>query len=235
MYEENMRSPKSRYCGSDLPSGSECTTYYRIANGRPGKGLAGAPGQAVCDWSTGTTLPMRFRQALSGRIGGYVLSLLVSSSFFFSAENALALDSDSKQPIYIEANSATYDEKTGQTVYTGDVKATQGSLDVRGDQMTVYQKGGQTEKIVVIGNPTQLKQTPEGGKEDMHGTSQRADYFPDTGILILYDKALVWQGQSSTASDIIEYDTKNGLFKAGSPSTGSKRVYVKMPPKEKSE
>ncbi|MGX2040968.1 lipopolysaccharide transport periplasmic protein LptA [Methylocaldum sp. MU1018] len=177
-----------------------------------------------------------FRQALRVGVDGFIsLSLLASSWSFLAVENAFALDSDSKQPIYIEANTATYEEKKGETVYVGDVKATQGSLEVYGDQMTVYQKGGQTEKIVVIGNPTRLKQTPEGGKEDIHGTSRRADYFPETGILILYDKALVWQGQNTTASDIIEYDTKNGLFKAGSPSSGNKRVHVKMQPKEKPE
>ncbi|HYE37902.1 lipopolysaccharide transport periplasmic protein LptA [Methylocaldum sp.] len=190
-------------------------------------------GRPECE--TYTCFSMRFQQAPHGRINGFILSLLTFLWFFLAAGNAFALDSDSKQPIYIEANTATYDEKKGETVYTGDVKATQGSLEVQGDQMTVYQKGGQTEKVVVTGKPTRLKQTPEGGKEDIHGTSQRADYFPETGILILYDKALVWQGQNSTASDIIEYDTKNALFKAGSPSTGSKRVHVKMQPKEKSE
>jgi lipopolysaccharide export system protein LptA len=141
---------------------------------------------------------------------------------------AAALDSDSSQPIYIESNTATYDERKGQTVYVGDVKATQGSLEVYGDQMTVYDKGGKTEKIVVLGNPSRLKQTPEGGKEDIHGTAQRSEYFPETGILILYDKALVWQGQNTTTSDRIEYDIKNGLFKAGSPTSGKQRVHVKL-------
>lgn len=209
MYEESMRSLRSR-CRSADPSGSP-------------------------EYETNIFSLTHFRQGFPAKTGGLIPSVLIAFWCLFAVENALALDSDSKQPIYIEANTATYDEKTGQTVYTGDVKATQGSLDVQGDQMTVYQKGGQTEKIIVTGNPTRLKQTPEGGKEDIHGTSQRADYFPDTGILILYDKALVWQGQNSTASDIIEYDTKNGLFKAGSPTTGSKRVHVKMQPKEKSE
>jgi lipopolysaccharide export system protein LptA len=209
MYEENMRSPNSRRDSSAPSGGSECGIDFFSR--------------------------MRSRQTGPGRIGRIISSLMIFLPFFWAGENAFALDSDSKQPIYIEANTATYDEKKGETVYTGDVKATQGSLEVLGDQMTVYQKGGQTEKIVVTGNPTRLKQTPEGGKEDIHGTSQRADYFPDTGILILYDKALVWQGQNSTASDIIEYDTKNGLFKAGSPTTSSKRVHVKMQPKEKSE
>ncbi|WP_232020591.1 lipopolysaccharide transport periplasmic protein LptA [Methylocaldum marinum] len=202
-----------------FPNGRNC------GSSQPGAGL-----QINSD-----SAPPRFRHVLLRIVSRLVPGLLMASWMSLAADHAFALDSDSKQPIYIEANTATYDEKKGETVYTGDVKATQGSLEVRGDQMTVYQKGGATEKIIVTGDPTRLKQTPEGGKEDIHGTSQRADYFPDTGILILYDKALVWQGQNSTASDIIEYDTKNGLFTAGSPNTGSKRVHVKMQPKEKSK
>jgi lipopolysaccharide export system protein LptA len=154
-------------------------------------------------------------------------SLLLGGLLLVSGP-AKALKSDSSQPIYIEANSATYDERKGETVYVGDVKATQGSLEVHGDQMVVYDQKGKTEKIVVTGNPSRLKQTPEGGKEDIHGTAQRSEYFPENGLLILYDKALVWQGQNTTTSDRIEYDIKNGLFKAGNPSSGNKRVHVKL-------
>lgn len=140
-----------------------------------------------------------------------------------------ALNSDSKEPIYIEANNATYDERKGETIYVGDVKATQGSLEVRGDRMVVFDKGGKTEKIVVTGNPSRLKQTPQENKEEIRGTAQRSEYFPETGILVLYEQALVWQGQNSTASDRIEYDIKNGLFKAGSNAgSGHQRVHVRL-------
>lgn len=148
---------------------------------------------------------------------------------------AAALDSDSQQPMYIEANSATYDEAKGETVYTGNVKTTQGSLEVYSDQMIVYQKQGKTEKIVATGNPVRLKQRPEGAKEDMRGTSQRAEYFPETGLLILLDNALVWQGEQAdssdrVSSDRIEYDSRRSVMKAGQPVGGGKRVHVTIQP-----
>ncbi len=149
-----------------------------------------------------------------------------------------ALESDAKQPMYIEADTATYDEKKGETVYVGNVKATQGSLEVLGDQMTVYQTNSKTDKIVILGKPAKLKQTPDGGKQDMHGIGQRADYFPETGILILYEKAVTWEGpdpatsEHTVRSDRIEYDTKNSLYKAGNAATGSKRVQVVILPKQ---
>lgn len=144
-----------------------------------------------------------------------------------------AMDSDSSQPIIIEANHATYDENTGETVYTGDVRATQGSLVVNSDIMTVYQKDGTTDKVVALGKPVRLKQTPDGGGDDMNGTSARAEYFPEKGLLILLDKAVVIQGTMTTESDRIDYDSAKGVATAGSANSGSKRVHVTITPKEK--
>jgi len=146
---------------------------------------------------------------------------------------AVALDSDSSQPILIEANQATYDETTGETVYIGDVQATQGSLVVNSDHMTVYQKDSKTEKVVAVGKPVRLKQTPEGGGDDLNGVAQRAEYFPETGMLILIERAVVTQGTMTTESDRIEYDSAKGVAKAGSPTSSSKRVHVTLQPKEK--
>ena len=151
--------------------------------------------------------------------------------------SAQALDSDSKQPINIEADSATYDEGKGETVYIGNVHTTQGSLEVLSDKMVVYQKAGKTERIEAFGNPVKLKQTPEPGKPDWHGTGQRAEFFPDTGILVLHDNALAWQGNQAdssdrVASDRIEYDSRKSMMKAGMPSSGSKRVHVTLQPED---
>lgn len=144
---------------------------------------------------------------------------------------AAALDSDSKEPIFIEADRATYDEGTGETVYVGNVQATQGSLIVNSDQMTVYQKEGVTDKVVAIGKPVRLKQTPEGGGEDINGTSARAEYFPEQNLLIMLDKAVVIQGNITTESDRIEYDSAKGVARAGSPNSNTKRVRVTIQPK----
>jgi lipopolysaccharide export system protein LptA len=152
----------------------------------------------------------------------------IAAFLFLWSSLALGLSSDSRQPIYIEADRASYDEGKGETVYQGNVRSTQGSLVVESDQMIVYQKGGKTEKIVAMGNPVRLKQTPDGGKEDIHGTGKRAEYYPETGILILFEKAVVWQGGDSTESDRIEYDSRRNLVKAGDPKSGQSRVRVKL-------
>ena len=146
----------------------------------------------------------------------------------------LALDTDSKQPMYIESDSATYDEGKGMTEYRGNVKYNQGSIESLSDKMIVYQKDGKTERVESFGKPTRIKQTPEPGKPDWHGIGLRSEYFPDSGVLILHEKALAWQGDNRVSSDRIEYDTKNSVMKAGAAS-GHDRVKVILPPEKEKE
>ena len=154
------------------------------------------------------------------------------------APAAFALSSDSKQPMYVESDAVVYDESKGETVYTGSVRARQGSLEVSGDKLIVNQQKGQADQMIVYGNPARLKQTPDGGGPDNHGIGKRADYFPDSGILILNGDAMTWEGpnpetsEHTVKSDHIEYDTKNAIYKAGSTRSGNRRVHVKIIPKE---
>lgn len=150
---------------------------------------------------------------------------------------AMGLDTDSKQPMYIEADSATYDEGKGQTIYTGNVHFTQGSLESLSDKMIVYQKDGKTDKIETFGNPTRVRQTPEQGKPPWNGIGQRAEFFPDTSILILHEKAMAWQGDKPETSDRvtserIEYDSQKSVMKAGLPSSRGDRVHVTIQPEK---
>jgi len=52
----------------------------------------------------------------------------VISSLVLTSGDTWALSSDSKQPMYVESDSVVYDENKGETVYVGNVKASQGSL-----------------------------------------------------------------------------------------------------------
>jgi lipopolysaccharide export system protein LptA len=147
----------------------------------------------------------------------------------------LALDSDSKQPMYIEADTATYDEGKGQTVYNGNVRFNQGSIESLSDKMVVYQKDGKTDRIETFGNPARVRQTPEPGKPPWNGIGRRAEYFPDTGVLVLHEKAMAWQGERPEDSDRvtserIEYDSQNSVMKAGLPSGRGDRVHVTLQP-----
>jgi lipopolysaccharide export system protein LptA len=175
------------------------------------------------------------------RATGLLVALFIQAVLVFFTPSATALTSDSKQPMLIESDDMIYDEGKGETVYTGNVKATQGSLEVTGEKMIINQQKGESDQMIMFGKPARLKQTPDGGGPDNHGLGDRADYFPDSGILILNGNAMTWEGplpetsEHTVKSDHIEYDTKNSIYKAGTPKSAHHRVHVRVLPKEAKE
>jgi len=149
--------------------------------------------------------------------------------------SASALESDAEQPINIDSNTATYDDATATSTYTGNVISVQGSIRVNSDKLVVYFVNGDAEKLVFTGNKAKFKQTPSVGAKDITGEALTGEFFPKKNLLILINDATVWQGDATYSSDLIEYDIKTSLVKAGEKSSDSKRVHVILKPKAKEQ
>lgn len=150
--------------------------------------------------------------------------------------NVFALESDAKQPITIDSNGATYDERAELSTYTGNVVATQGSIRVNSDKLDVHFKNGEAEKLVFSGKSAHFKQTPSAGAKDITGQASMGEFYPKRNLLILIGNATVLQGNGTYSSDYIEYDIKTSLVKAGDKSASTEnskqRVHVVIQPKQ---
>jgi lipopolysaccharide export system protein LptA len=144
-----------------------------------------------------------------------------------------ALESDPDQPITIDSNTATYDDVSSTSIYTGNVISIQGSIRVNSDKLVVYFVDGDAEKLVFTGNKAKFKQTPNPGAEDITGEALTGEYFPKKNLLVLINEATVWQGNATYTSDLIEYDSKHSIVKAGEKTSDAKRVHVLLQPKQK--
>ncbi len=144
-----------------------------------------------------------------------------------------ALEGDGDQPITIDSNSATYDDKQGTSVYQGNVVAIQGSMRMDADKLVVYIVAGAIDKLVATGNPVKFKQLPEVGKEEIKGRSLVAEYYPEKTLLVLIKQAEVWQGANKSSSELILYDSKNAVIKAGENASDTKRVHATFQPTPK--
>ena len=159
----------------------------------------------------------------------WVLTVFIYSSY------AIALESDAKQPIVIDSNGATYDEKSEFSTYNGNVVATQGSMRVNSDKLVVHFKEGEAEKLVFSGKAAKFKQTPSIGGKDITGQAMIGEFYPKRNLLVLIDDATVWQGNGTYSSNYIEYDIKSSLVKAGDKNTtdnSKQRVHVVIQPKQ---
>ncbi len=158
--------------------------------------------------------------------------ILLFLALILPATPLLALEDDSEKPIYIEANSAFYDEKTHRSTYTGKVVLIQGSLKVLSDKMVAYLPHGEVEKVIFYGNPVRFWQKPKPDEEEIHGTSKRAEYYLDKEVIVLIDDAVVWHGTNKYTSERIEYDQATGVIKAGEARSDTKRVKIILNPKK---
>lgn len=147
--------------------------------------------------------------------------------------HAYGLASDASQPITIDSNTATYDDATETSTYTGNVVSIQGSIRVNSDKLVVYFINGDVDKLVFTGKRAKFKQTPSEGEDDITGEALTGEYYPKKNLLVLIDEATVWQGNATYSSKLIEYDSKSSLVRAGEKSSDAKRVHVILKPKSK--
>lgn len=146
---------------------------------------------------------------------------------------AAALSSDRDQPMYVEADRADIDDQRGISVYRGNVKITQGTLQLTAAELTVHSKGGDITKAIAVGQPATYRQRPDGKDQDVEAEALRMEYFATEQKIILIDKAEVRQGGDTFRSDRINYDIAKDVVNAGAGSPGD-RVRITIQPKPRS-
>ena len=139
------------------------------------------------------------------------------------------LTSDRSQPVNIEADKATVNEKTGYSVYEGNVKVQQGTLVLQGSKMTVQLKDNSIDTFVLTGDPATSRQRPDGEESDQHAEARRIEFYAKDDRIILLENARVWRSDvKELRSDRIVFDLKSDTFNAGSDQPGD-RVFITLP------
>lgn len=127
---------------------------------------------------------------------------------------AVALPEDRNQPIQLEANRGQIDQKTGVSVYEGNVIISQGSMRLNADVATIHVKDGGFQRMEATGNPVKLRYQPTADKPEIIGVSQRVEYDVAGAKVIMSGNARLTQGQDVFTGDRIEYDLKSDVVRA---------------------
>jgi lipopolysaccharide export system protein LptA len=141
-----------------------------------------------------------------------------------------ALSSDRDQPMSIEADRVELNDSEGISVYRGNVKVVQGTLELTGDTMTVYNKGDKVQKVVMEGNPATYKQRPDNKDKDVRAKALRMEYFTNPEYIVLQKKAEVEQEGDRLRSERIEYDVARDKVNAGT-NQPNERVRITIQPR----
>jgi lipopolysaccharide export system protein LptA len=144
---------------------------------------------------------------------------------------AWALSSDRDQPIHIESDKAMLQEKQGISVYTGNVHLRQGTLNMRGDRMTVTLKDNRIDNIVLVGNPATYVQKQDNRDAERHA---EIEYYSENERLVLIDEARIWEpGAEDFRSERIVINLEQDTVDAGGGKQD--RVRITLPPRKKTD
>lgn len=127
---------------------------------------------------------------------------------------AVALPEDRNQPIQLEASRGQIDQKTGVSIYEGNVVISQGSMRLNADVATIHIKDGGFQRMEATGNPVNLRYRPTADKPEILGASQRVEYDVVGARVIMSGNARLTQGQDVFTGDRVEYDLKSDVVRA---------------------
>lgn len=143
---------------------------------------------------------------------------------------AAAETADRDKPMNIVADNCALDQKTQQSVCTGNVVVTQGTMVVRADKLTTRQDEQGNQYAQGEGRPVRFKQRLDSG-EMLDAEALRFDYDGGRGFMVLLDKAWIKRNQDLVVGDKITYDMNTEYYQAQSKAGG--RVNITLTPKKK--
>ena len=156
---------------------------------------------------------------------------------FFATAPAYALQSDSKQPIQIEADQGSLDQKNQVTVFSGNVQIKQGSLQMKAQSVRVSQDRSGNQTMLATGSPVYFRQQLDGGKGFAEGWGNRAEYNSAQHLVKLIGNAKVQRGGDLAQGEAISYNMKTEVYTVlGGNAVGNKngrRVKVIIQPNNK--
>ena len=128
---------------------------------------------------------------------------------------------DRQQPITVDSDFAERDEKTGLTVYRGNVVARQGSLLIDGDVITIFYENNGVSRILCVGLPAHFEQETSTKGEMVTAYGESIEYLPIAEKIKLEKNASISQKGTLIKGDVIDYDLANETWKAKGDTSGN--------------
>lgn len=145
-----------------------------------------------------------------------------------SATDLLAKTSDRNQPMDVAADrtDAGLGDDSDSTL-SGNVRITQGTLEVDADTAVIHRKKGDIDNVVLNGQPAVLKQTADNG-DPMTARASKIVYTLSNDQMLLTGNVQVEQPRGNLHGETVRYDLKTGRLDGGGDGS---RVTMRILPK----
>ena len=146
---------------------------------------------------------------------------------------AVASASENAQPIQVEADQLTVEESSGVSVYSGNVRVSQGPLNLIADEVRIYSTGDAVTRIVasVQGEDRLARYEQLPGDDRMHveGEAREIVYHLQEERLEFNGSAMLSQADETTVSgEKVEYDAAAGRVNATSGADGRVKTTIRQ-------
>ena len=148
----------------------------------------------------------------------------------FTPALALALDSDTEQPVYVDADSQQLDMQSNKATFIGNVKLKQGSINLSADKVVVERdpKDSTIKRIEGYGNLATFSQLSEDGKT-LYGEAKELYYVMVDDQLTMIDQAMLSQDDSVIRGSKITYNISSQKLIADGKQQGDRVSTVLQP------
>lgn len=141
-----------------------------------------------------------------------------------------AIPSDRNQPITLEAERATFNEKTGVTTYSGNVVIQQGTLKLQAGSLVAHlNQSNKITSVQATGSPAKFQQQMDAKGSIARGEGRTISYNAETGIIKLSGKAFLSQNGATFRGENLSYSMSKGDIQANGGGQGG-RIKIVIPP-----
>jgi len=169
-----------------------------------------------------------------GRVYPWFCLLFLFIMALLDSPSAHALKGDADQPINIRARSVEANEKTGVSVYSGNVVMTQGSLTIEADRLEVILRDRQTDLVRATGKPVRMRARTDAG-ENVRARADRAEYHSKARKIDFFGDVELRRDGDVFAGAVVHYSLENETFTAEGGDGGQVSATIQPAKKEPSQ
>lgn len=147
----------------------------------------------------------------------------------------LGADNAQPLPINIQADQAIVSELEGLSTYTGNVRITQGPLQINAGEVRLTSQDNTVTTIIATGQRgsnelASFTQAASQNLESIRASAETIEYRVSQEQLTLSGNATLELGQDRYTGDKLSYDVTRGIFKLESGNNPSDRVNLTINP-----
>lgn len=155
-------------------------------------------------------------------------SILLTSAII--CQYAYALPDDTKQPLEIQADEASFDQNSGEAIYKGNVFVKQGSIEIQAQYLKVS-TDADTRKfsnLEATGQPAKFSQQIDWSGNIVISKGNEIHYSTTESKLEITGNGYLSRMKNSITADYILYMINDGTFTAEKKDSG--RVSMTLQP-----